>query len=301
VDRLFASLSGRYSSSRQAHFGLAEGAFESAAEARSLLAQCVSFSRAKVPVRFGHNTDASLQWAFGAELYRLLPPTHPLIMMTRFPLAPRQALLFQGQPNLLCKLSVPPRSTTLDTRTDPFQALHSVINVPRENLYVLIGPVAADGLDEARALMAKLPPGTWCDVKPLTRSGINTVVSTPIPSAEAMADLRTEGRARGLMVTDYFGCQLRRRLGRSFYKASSAPPYVRDTCRQCEGQPRCFPHRSLDTPVVATEAFDHIRKEAAAVGLPLGQATSLGPAKTSFQCEVPASRGDETYSRPVES
>lgn len=272
--------------SRDTH--LQRGAFEDAEEAYALLDRSIAFTRARVPLRFGHNTDASLQWDFGEALYRLTPPSNPFIFMTRYPVTPPRAELFRGQRNLLCKLSVPPRSELLGSLVDPHIHLRSVAGLPRENLFVLIGPVAADGVDGARELMRALPPGTWADVKPLTRWGIDTVSSTPLPDPAVIDDIRREGRSRGLMVTDYFGCQFRRRLGRAFYKALDSPAYAKATCDRCEGRPRCFGPR-------AEGVAQAIRGEAARIGLTLGVATSTGPATTRFLCAEPSSRGDETY------
>lgn len=254
----------------------------------ALLATMPSINRARVPLRFGHNTDAALQWDFGARLYRLMPAQQPFVFMTRFPLDAERRALFADQPNLLCKVSLSPASRLLPPAFDAGAVLRSLEGVPTGNLYFLVGPIAADGVEGAAELLRRLPPGAWADVKPLTRDGIAPVQEVPLPSDAQLADLRELGTRLGLTITDFFGCTLRRRLGRPFYKADAAPPYVARACAACAGRSRCA------EPVDG--AIDAIRRDARRwLGLRLGPATPLGRRVLRFQADEPCSRGDETF------
>lgn len=268
-----------------AHLG---GALGDPAAASDLLLRMRPFTEARVPVRFGHNTDASYQWEFGAALYKRLQAENPFIFMTRFALEQERLLLFRGQSNLLAKISITPPSRFLSPLVDPALVLRSWLDAPPENVYFLIGPIAADSVAKARELLRSLPSGAWADVKPLTRQGIESMAEVPLPSEREIEDLRTEGRDRGLVMTDFFGCRLRPRLGRGFYKTDGVPAYMTEVCRQCDARERCFsPHGS--------GIEDEIRVDAANIGLDLGRASRLGPRTTRFECPVPASRGDETF------
>ena len=107
-----------------------DNVFDSPEGAYTLLRDMVPFYRARVPLRFGHNTDARFQWAFGRQLYSLLPKEQPFIVMTRFPLEKEDLGWFKGQSNLLLKLSLTPSSKSLRVKSDVWSILKSVEGVP---------------------------------------------------------------------------------------------------------------------------------------------------------------------------
>ncbi len=266
-----------------------DGAFESPEQAYSLLCQMRSFTEAKVPVRFGHNTDSVYQWDFGRALFEMAPSGNPFIFMTRFPLPEKHTDLFRGQPNLLTKVTITPPSKALDIDTDVDAILASIQSVPLNNIYFLIGPIAADNLQGAGAVLDRLPKGAWADVKRLTTSGIPGMDKIDLPSEEEIDELRRRGADRGLIITDYFGCVFRRSLRRPFYKQDGAPDYIGKACESCFQREICL---SGGNPLfVETKA----RGAALKIGLILGGAHHLGPHTTRFECDTPTSRGDETY------
>lgn len=120
-----------------------DNVFSSPDEAAELLSGMRPFRQARVPVRFGHNTDSFYQWDFGESLYRLLPNDNPFIFMTRFPVPEKHIELFQGQPNLLLKLTITPSSSSLAFDTDVEELLTVAERIPPENLFVLIRPHSA--------------------------------------------------------------------------------------------------------------------------------------------------------------
>ena len=264
----------------------ADGAFDSPEEALALLLRMRSVTEARVPVRFGHNTDSRFQWDFGAALYRQLPSMSPFIFMTRFPVPARHRSLLAGQPNLLVKVTITPPSRALDVRTDVDAILASVKGLPQENLYFLVGPVVADNVAGAAAVIDALPPGAWGDVKELTRSGIPGMSEVAAPAAGALDGLRTRAAGRGLTMTDWFGCRMRRAIGRPFYKIDDGGGYMGLVCRACPQDALCTSPREVD---------EGVRAAARSIGLTLGAAERQGAHTTSYRCEEPSSRGDETY------
>ena len=263
--------------------------FESPAQAAALLGSMRPLSEARVPVRFGHNTDSHYQWDFGAALFRQLPAESPFIFMTRFPVPEAQRRWIDGQPNLLVKVTITPPSRALAVQTDVAAILESIAALPRQNLYLLVGPLVPDNLAGAAAVLDALPPGTWADVKRLTRAGIPPVRDLAIPTGEALAELRRRAVRRGLVMTDFFGCLTRRALGRTFYKYDAAVGYIGDTCATCPRESEC-------ARVPAREAAQAAARDlAASIGLTLGAVRWDGPRTARFQCAEPSSRGDETF------
>jgi len=266
-----------------------DGAFDSPGQAYSLLREMRSFTEAKVPVRFGHNTDSVYQWDFGRALFEMAPAANPFIFMTRFALPAEHADLFDGQPNLLMKMTITPPSRALDIDTDVDAILASVQSVPLNNIYFLIGPIAADNLDGAASVVDRLPKGAWADVKPLTTSGIPGMDAVELPSDEEIDRLREQGASRGLVMTDFFGCVFRRSLRRPFYKQDGCADYIDYACQSCFQRDEC----QAETNLSAVEA--KAREAASRIGLVLGAARHLGPHTSRFECGAPTSRGDETY------
>ena len=266
-----------------------DGAFASPEQAARLLEQMLPFTRARVPIRFGHNTDARFQLEFGRRLYELVPPDGPFVFMTRFPLEDGEERLSRGQPNLLLKMTITPPSADLGVASDVQGLLRTVRKLPAENVYVLVGPLVADNLDGARGIIDSLSSGTWADVKMLTTSGLPHLAGVRLAAPSAVDALRLRAVERGLVVTDFFCCLMRRRMGRRFYKGGEAPPYVERACRQCEQYDGCY------GPVDCQRTEQSVRRLAAEIGLELGSTSWVNGRVVRFSCPAPAARGDETY------
>ncbi len=253
-----------------------------------LLAGMKSFHTARVPVRFGHNTDAWFQWEFGEKLYRLIPPDVPYIMLTRFPVDDDKRRMFDGQPNLLLKITITPSSRILNVRTDPDALVRTANRIPPENLFVLIGPIVRDNLRFVEPLLEKLPKGLWIDIKPLTVEGIPGMDSSFQCDAADISRLKNHAFESGFRVTDYFGCKIRRRLNRPFYKAVDAPDYIRRVCEQCSNRSVCF------SPPDFSGIESKIRTAGKSIGLELKTMAREGHS-IRFTVDRPTSRGDETF------
>lgn len=253
-----------------------------------ILSQMKPFYHAKVPVRFGHNTDAGFQWAFGEQLYQYLPADNFMIMLTRFPLNDKQTRLFDQQTNLLLKVTITPPSRILNVSTDVQALIRTIKNVPPENVYVLIGPIVKDNIHQVEPILNQLDAGLWIDIKPLTVEGIPGMADDFLAPHQDIERLRTRAFDQGFFVTDYFGCKLRINFDRPFYKARSSPEYIRRVCRSCKNQDRCF------QPIDVQATMKKIIAEGETIGLKI-HFSGLKNNTLQCTCDQPTARGDETF------
>ncbi len=263
--------------------------FSSIDQSLEILSQMKSFTQARVPLRFGHNSDGFFQWDFASGLYKELPAENPCIILTRFPIPEKHMPLLQGQSNLLVKMTITPPSASLRISTDVEALLSQIPLLPPENLYVLIGPVAGDNWQIVPEILNRLPKGLWLDIKPLTRYGIPGMDAVPVCEDHTIKDLRRLASDKGFQVTDFFGCKLRKNLKRPFYKAGSAPDYCLQVCHDCELNQLCLTERRK------IPRHDLIRQHAAGIGLEFLKIKDSGHRAVEAECIQPASRGDETY------
>jgi len=186
-------------------------------------------------------------------------------------------------------MTITPPSASLGISTDVEALLSQISRLPQENIYVLIGPVAGDNWQMVPEILERLPTGLWLDIKPLTREGIPGMDAVPVCDADIIGNLRQIAADKGFQVTDFFGCLLRKRLKRPFYKAGSAPDYCLPVCLNCELKELCFCERRK------TPRHDLIRRHASDIGLELGEIKETGHRAVHVECAQPTSRGDETY------
>ncbi len=93
----------------------------------------------------------------------------------------------------------------------------------------------------------------------------------------------------GYIVTDYYGCVLRKKNGRGFYKARKADGYVLKVCNVCSNKKNCF--KVVDKCRLDKE----VRKEAEKIGIILGKNNDSSDGTFEYEANVSVSRGDETY------
>ncbi len=186
-------------------------------QAASLLKRVKAITRARVTLKFGHDTDASLEEAEAQQLYDLLPADHPIVFMRRGRLLPEhRAFYLTNKPNLLMELTLTPRSEILDYRLDPFSILDSFSGVAC-NMFFTIGPVCQDNFEEAKELIRAVPPGSKVWVRDLIIKDIPTMDSAPRPDYRAN-ELRIFAREQGHQVVSYLNCVARAELGLPFHK-----------------------------------------------------------------------------------
>ncbi len=149
-----------------------------------ILTNMKSFYKAKVPVRFGHNTDAGLQSDFGMKLFSLFGKDNPFIYLTRNPVNEKFVKLINGKPNFLLKMTITPPSKLLNIDTDVSAIIESIKNCDPENLFVLIGPLVKDNISNVRNIIRMLPKGITLDIKPVTINRIPGLNKNMLPDTE---------------------------------------------------------------------------------------------------------------------
>lgn len=255
--------------------------------------------RAGVQLRLGHDTDAGLAFEKGAELVDLVGPRHSVVYLTRKPLGAAERDYFaRPRANLLLKLTATPRAAALGVRRDPLELVRSTAGLDPSRLHWVVGPLTADGLDEARAILAALPRGSRVTLKPLNAAGLPALAGAPVLAPLARLGLEDEALARGLVVTEFFCREGLARVGRGFFDVDELTGQADlgrraldlVTCAGCPSRAQC--HGPLD------EAALRRRLEALLPGLGLtakGPAVRTGPRAFALDVAEPASRGDETY------
>ncbi len=245
-------------------------------------------TKAKIPLRLGHNTDCFYQWDYVNELYKLIPKENPVIALTRLPLPSEYKTLFQNQKNIILKLSLTPKSKLLNYNSDVDNILQSITDIPKENIFILIGPVAVDSFESTKEIINKIPSGYWIDIKKLTTAGI--LPSNYAATTEQIENLREIAIKKNLIVTDYFGCKIRVNMNRPFYKAFSSPQYIKDTCKNfCPNYILCYKEKNIN------DLNKFVIEEAKEIGLTLKRINEYETDKLQYFSEIPVSRGDETY------
>ena len=186
-------------------------------QAAGLLKRVRALTRARVTLKFGHDTDASLEEDEVQQLYGLLPADQPIVFMRRGRLTrEHRPFYLQARPNLLVELTLTPRSRLLDYQIDPFPILASFEGVGCSMFYT-VGPVCADNVDEAREILRRLPPGSKVCVRDLIVKDIPEMASAGA-SASRCEELREFAHSRGHFVIPYLNCVVRAELGLSFHK-----------------------------------------------------------------------------------
>ena len=186
-------------------------------QAAALLKKVKALTRARVTLKFGHDTDSSLEEDEIQQLYNLMPPDQPTVFMRRGRLTrENRPFYMQANPNLLVELTLTPRSQLLDYQIDPFPILASFEGVAT-NMFYTIGPVCADNYDEAREIVRSIPPGSKVWVRDLITKNIPEMASAGGPASRC-EELREFAHSRGYSVISYLNCVVRAELGLSFHK-----------------------------------------------------------------------------------
>ncbi len=251
----------------------------------SWLAGISSVVEAGVPVRFGHVTDLAFEERDACRVVEMLPPDHPVLMNTRFPIGEATRHLLRRHRNVLLHVTVTPAGLDPENKADSNRTLESLRGLPPDQVFVMIGPLVAGAGPAARELLARLPAAS--------RIGFKEVDIAAIPGCEALAPMpRTEVEALiaragelGHRWLPFYGCQVRANLGRPcfFSRAAARAPQV---CARCPNQPICA---SVRLP-----AAEQVREAAARIGLTAGE-VRIAESRVELEIAEPASRADEVF------
>ena len=254
-----------------------------------LLQKMPSFTKAQVPIRFGHNTDSFFQWEVGVELAALLPTQYPFVILTRNPVSKEKLTPFIETSDAILKLTITPKSSMLQYTPELDALIETAHNTPKERLFILIGPVAQDSTDAVKSILKRLPSNIFLDIKDITVDGIGPLNESMRPSQKVIAELRAYASSMGFFVTDYFTCLTRSKTQRPLFKYHTAPSYMKESCTRCPNLKIC------QTPLDEESTLSKITTLGKSIGLSLTDYTTEEDGTLSFDSDTPVSRGDETY------
>jgi hypothetical protein len=251
-----------------------------------------------VPVRLGHD-DTGLAFDKLAELIPLIDPGRSVVYQGRRPLSERErAFLATPRHNLLVELTATPRSAALGVTADPLEVLRSASDVDPSSLHWIIGPLAADGIDDAVRLLEALPHGSRLTLRPLAADLLLALRAAAGLGPEPLARLEQVAHANGHAVSDWSCRNGLARVGRGFAGVDQLigqRDLVRRahdliTCSACPSRTQC--HGTLDEPSLLRRLPHELQV--------LGLTASGSPVRTgtrAFRLEVaePFAPGDETY------
>lgn len=243
-------------------------AFPVEPEAMAGLVQSLpSVREARAPVRVGHVSDWHFQQEATESFVAGLAPEIPIVVMTRFPVAAARGAFVDQRPNALAHVTVTPSEPGADA------VLASALAMERS--LVMIRPLARDDFEAAARVLGKIPPGRAVALGALAVDHITGLArAAPLPPA-GLARLRLLALDRGLDVVDAFGCLLRERRGRPFFKHADLAALPGSRCPRCRNHAACaatlapLPEEALSRLVARTEALglgvDSVAQESARV------------------------------------
>jgi hypothetical protein len=187
------------------------------AQAAGLLKKTKALTHARVTLKFGHDTDMSLEESEVQQLYKLMPADHPIVFMRRGRLMPEHRPFYmQARPNLLVELTLTPRSKFLEYKINPFPILDSFKDVAC-NMFYTVGPVCEDNYEEAREIIRAIPTGSNVWVRELIVKDIPKITGANKLDYHG-EELRKFALERGHIVVSYLNCVVRAGVGLGFHK-----------------------------------------------------------------------------------
>ena len=255
--------------------------------------------RAGVQLRLGHDADTGLAFEKSAELVELVDPSRSIVYLSRRPFdAAERAFLAKPRANLLLQLTATPRSRSLGVRADPMELVKSAEGLDAARIHWVLGPLAADSLDDAERLVEALPPGSRLALRPLGAPGLRAPDLTfPLPSL-ALKKLEARAVARRIAVTDWYCRAGLAAVGRGFFDVDRITAQADlgrraldlVTCADCPSRTQC--HGAVNL----AELGKRLTRELSTIGLTLaGPPLRTGPRSVALEVLEPTTRGDETY------
>lgn len=200
-----------------------------------------SFSEGKITLKFGHDTDMSLEEEKVQNTFKLIPATYPVVFMRRGKiLQQHQEFYMKNYDNLLVCLTITPRSKFLEYSSDPYEIIDSFRDI-KSSVFYTVGPVCQDNLDEAKKIIDYLPEKSYMIVRELIVKDIpNFPNDKNIISCER---LREYSDSKGFNVMSYLNCQVRSKIGLPFHKhgefISEPNIWQNKWCNVCDSKILC--------------------------------------------------------------
>jgi hypothetical protein len=251
-----------------------------------------------VQVRLGHD-DTGLAFDKMAELIHLIDTGRSLVYQARRPLADRERAFFStARHNLLLELTATPRSASLGITADPLEVVQSAAGLDPGGVHWFIGPLAADGLDDAIRLLEALPRGSRLTLRSLPADLLLALQAASGLDADALARLEQVAHRNGHTVTDWACRNGVARVGRGFGgvdQITAQHDLVRRahdliTCSGCPARTIC--HGTIDEAAL----LRRLPHELQVLGLTAtGDPVRTGPHAWQLDVAEPFAPGDETY------
>jgi hypothetical protein len=200
-----------------------------------------SFTEGKVTLKFGHDTDMSLEEEKAQDTFKLLPMYYPVVFMRRGKLLDQfKDFYMKNYDNLLVCLTITPRSRFLEYYNDPYEIIDSFRDI-KSSIFYTVGPVSQDNLDEAKRIIDYLPARSYMIVRELILKDIpNYPNDKNIVSCEK---LREYANSKGFNVMSYLNCLVRSKLGLPFHKhgefISEPNVWQNKWCGVCDSRNLC--------------------------------------------------------------
>ena len=253
-----------------------------------------SFAEGKVTLKFGHDTDMSLEEENTQTMFSFLPSDYPVVFMRRGKLLDRfKDFYMVDYDNLLICLTVTPRSKFLQYHSNPYEIVDSFRDT-KTSMFYTIGPVTQDNVDEAKRIIDYLPSGSYMIVRELILKDIPGFPNDKnIVSCEK---LREYASSKGFKVMSYLNCLVRSKLGLPFHKhgefISEPNIWQNEWCSICNSKHLC------GEKLRDEEEKDRILRILKELGLTLAEDIQKKCYKTYLvNVNEDVSFGDESYVR----
>lgn len=193
---------------------------------------------ATVPIRLGHMTDWFFQKEATAAFCAVMPADYPMVTMTRYPLDAEQVVLLKHYPHLLVHMTVtPPIPGMADS--DPEAIVASTATLPQEQVVYMLRPLVVNNDVWHQHLLQTLPPGSQVAFGAMSTDSIPNMAHLQPVSCAELDSLRRQARASGLLPLHMFGCSLRQRLQRPFFKYQEVCALPDSHCSICPNERHC--------------------------------------------------------------
>jgi len=169
-----------------------------------------------VQVRLGFD-DTGLAFDKLVELVPLIDAARSVVYQARRPLTDRErAFLATARHNLLVEMTATPRSEALGVTADPLEIAHSAASLDPAGVHWFIGPLAADGLEDAIRLVEALPRGSRITLRPQASDLLVAIQAASGLDADQLDRLEQVAHRNGHTVSDWACRNGVARVGRGF-------------------------------------------------------------------------------------
>lgn len=264
-------------------------------QAADLLKKVRALTEARVTLKFGHDTDMSLEEAEAQALFQLMPVDQPIAFMRRGKLLPKYKEFYMHPwPNLMVELTLTPRSRQLRYHTDPFKVLKSFEGV-QANVFYTVGPICEDNFEEAKAILRAIPPGKMVWVRELISKNIPGYSVEDVKKYRG-DELRAYAGEIGHPVVHYINCVVRSGVGLGFHKrgefVSEPNPWQLHFCEVCPAKEVC------QVEITEEDALHRMETALADLNLTLAQPIrKFGHKSYEIFVNEEVNFGDECYLR----